>query len=86
FKTTVASLNDRVRRAAGVDVFAKVEDLGDGTVELTATEAWLKAPEAARRANLDTLFRLWDSVHESEDAIVVRIVDDEGDVAMEKRR
>jgi hypothetical protein len=86
FKTSVESLNERVRRAAGVDVFSNVEDLGDGTVELTATEAWLAAPEAARRANLDTLFRLWDSVHRPNESIVGRIVEHDGRVAMEKRR
>jgi hypothetical protein len=86
FRTMVDHVNERVRRAVGVDVFAKVEDLGGGAVELTATDAWRAAPEAARRANLKALSRYWGTVHEPDVPIVVRIVSDRGEVMMEERR
>ena len=86
FRTMVDQVNERVRRAVGVDVFARVEDLGGGAVELTATDAWRAAPEAARRANLEALSRYWGTVHEPDVPIVVRIVSDRGEVMMEERR
>ena len=86
FRTMVDRVNERVRRAVGVDVFAKVEDLGGGAVELTATDAWRAAPEAARRANLEALSHYWGAVHEPDVPTVVRIVDDRGEVMMEERR
>ncbi len=86
FGTMVGRVNERVRRAVGVDVFAEVEDLGGGAVELTATDAWHAAPEAARRANLEALARSWATVHEPDAPIIVRIVNDRGEVMMEERR
>jgi SH3-like domain-containing protein len=86
FRTTVEHVNERVRRAVGMGVFAKVLDLGGGAVALTATNAWLAAPEEAKRANLETLSRFWASVHEQGSSIVVRIVNDRGEVMMEERR
>ena len=86
FEAEVERVNERVRRVAGIGVFAGVEDLGGGAVALAATEAWHAAPEAARRANLETLARLWAALRGPGAPAVVRVVDDRGEAVMEERR
>ncbi len=85
FRAEVDRINARVRRAVGLDAFATVAERGGGAVELTATRAWRAAPEPARRANLAALSRIWGSMHGPDVPIVVRVVDEWGEVLMEAR-
>ena len=86
FKDAVFALNERVRQAAGVDFFTKVENLGDGIVRVTATNVWVQAPYSDRESNLKTLFTLWDAAEGSGLAIMVRVVDPHGILVMRKAR
>jgi hypothetical protein len=79
-------INEPVRRVARVGAFTGAADLGGGVVRLTALPAWFAVPEPARRVDLDTLVRLWAALHEPDQAVVVRIIDGDGNVAMEQRR
>ena len=86
FKNTVFDLNERVRQAAGVDFFTKIENLGDGLVWVTATNVWLEAPYSDRESNLNKLFDLWDAAEGSGLPIMVQIVDQQGILVMRKAR
>ena len=63
FVRDVQKLNDKVEKIAGFPFFTKVENLGDGIVQLTASDGWMTAPYSDRAGNLNTLFKLW-SAHE----------------------
>ena len=86
FENTVFDLNERIRRAAGVDFFTKVENLGDGLVWVTATNVWVDAPYSDREGNLNTLFDLWDAAEGSGLPIMVQVVDQHGVLVMRKAR
>ena len=86
FNEAVTLLNRRAKDRTGFDFFIIVENLGDGIVQITATDAWLSAPRADREGNLDTLFNLWDAADGSGLPIMVRIVDGDGELRMEKSR
>ena len=86
FVLDVEKLNNKVTRIAGFSFFAKVENLGDGIVQVTAHDRWLAAPRLDRESNLNTLFNLWSAHEASGLPIAVYIVDSEGDVVMEKAR
>ncbi len=86
FKQAVEILNARVKQRAGIDFFTRIENLGDGIVQLTATQTWLSAPYRDRASNLDTLFDLWDAADGTGLPIMVRIVDARGNEVMKKSR
>lgn len=86
FVRDVEKLNDKVEPVAGYRFFTRVENLGDGIVQLTADDRWLAAPKADRESNLDTLFKLWDAHEASRLPIAVYIVDSDGDTVMRKAR
>jgi len=86
FENTVFDLNERVRQAAGVDFFTKIENLGDGLVWVTATNVWVEAPYSDREGSLNTLFDLWDAAEGSGLPIMVQVVDQHGILVMRKAR
>lgn len=86
FRAAVEFLNARARQRAGVDLFTKVENLGDGIVQISATDTWISAPYGDRQSNLNTLFDLWDAADGSGRPIMVRIVDARGNEVMKKGR
>ncbi len=86
FREVVEAVNARARSRAGFDFFTKIENLGDGIVELTATEEWLSAPRANRESNLRALFNLWDAADGSGQAIAVYIAEKNGTRVMQRSR
>ena len=84
FVRDVEKLNNRAKRIAGFPFFTKVENLGDGIVQLMASEGWIAAPRADRASNLNTLFRLWSAHEGSGLPIAVYIVDTRGNLVMKK--
>lgn len=86
FRAAVELLNARVRQMAGVDFFTNVENLGDGIVQVTATDTWIAAPIADRQGNLNTMFDLWDAAEGTGLPIMVSIVDARGNQVMKKGR
>ena len=86
FVRDVEKLNGRVRPVVGFSFFTRVENLGDGIVQITAHNRWLAAPRADRQDNLNTLFDLWSAHEGSGYPIAVYIVDSRGNVFMKKAR
>ena len=86
FKDAVTLLNEKVRQRVGGVFFDRVENMGDGIVQLRATRLWLSGGRADQEGNLDTLFSLWDAAEGSGLPISVRIVDRSGRVVMRKSR
>lgn len=84
FREAVTYLNGRAQEVAGVDLFTGVESAGGGTVRVVATDAWSTVPPAGRRSYLNTLFDRWSAARDGEEPVRVQIVDDGGDVVMER--
>lgn len=86
FRKAVEALDDSVYRKAGVRFFTRSEYLGDGIVQVTATDTWVNAPASDRQGNLRTLFELWDAAEGSGLPIMVRVVDGSGKLVTQKSR
>lgn len=79
FVRDVEKLNNKVKPISGFPFFTRVENLGDGIVQLTA-------PRNGRESNLNTLFNLWSAHEASGLPIAVYIVDSQGNIVMKKAR
>ncbi len=86
FEMAFNELNSSIKKKTGVTFFTKVENLGDGIIQVTATDIWLSGPKAARQSNLDTLFKIWDAADGSGLPIAVYVVDKNGKQQMLKNR
>lgn len=86
FRAAFDILNARVVSQLGRPFFTSAEDLGDGVVELTATDVWIDAPIDDRQGNLDTLFELWSAADGTGMPVSVRVIDSKGSVVMVKSR
>ena len=86
FNAAFSELNSSIKRESGILLFTKAENLGDGIVQVTATDTWLSAPESERQSSLQTIFNLWDEVEDSESPIAIYIVDKDGIQQMSKQR
>ena len=84
FVRDIEKLNNKVKPVAGFPFFTKVENLGDGIVQLTAHNLWLVASRDDRESNLNTLFNLWSAHEASGLPIAVYIVDSQGNIVMRK--
>jgi chromosome segregation ATPase len=84
FNENIAYLNRRAMDAAGSDLFAGIEAAGEGVVQVSTTPAWEKIPAAGQRSYLDSLLDLWIVAQEGSGPAVVRIVDPNGRVLLEK--
>jgi uncharacterized protein YgiM (DUF1202 family) len=84
FRATVSELNDRALAAAGVDLFTDVKALGDGVVQVTATEAWAVVPEGGQQSYANALFGYWLAAAGSERPLRLQIVDRTGQVLREQ--
>jgi hypothetical protein len=86
FRATVSYLNQRAMALAGAELFAAVEPGAEGEVRVVATEAWSNLPPAGRQSYANTLLDRWAATKASAGAAVLRIVDPDGEVVMEKTR
>ena len=84
FNANIAYLNRRALDAAGADLFSGIEAAGDGVVNVSTTSAWAKIPVAGQRSYLNSLLDLWIVAQEGSGPAVVRIVDPNGRVLLEK--
>ena len=84
FNANIAYLNRRALDAAGADLFSGIEAAGDGVVNVSTTPAWAKIPVAGQRSYLNSLLDLWIVAQEGSGPAVVRIVDPNGRVLLEK--
>jgi Bacterial SH3 domain len=84
FRATVSELNDRALAAAGVDLFTGVRVLGDGVVQVTATDAWTVVPEGGQQSYMNALLGYWLAAAGSERPLRLQIVDHTGQVLGEQ--
>ena len=76
FDANVRYLNSRL--------FTGIESPGDGVLHVSTTAAWQNLPPAGQRTYLNSLFDLWTIAQEGSTPAVVRIVDPNGRVLLEK--
>jgi hypothetical protein len=86
FKEAFDELNGQIKKKTGIIFFTKAENLGDGIVQVTATDIWLSAPESDRKSNLNTIFQLWNEAEGSGLPIAVNVVDNYGNQRMSMKR
>ena len=86
FRQSVDYLNSRAVSVAGVDLFTTVEAVGDGIVQVAATEAWSSIPPAGRQSYVNTLLDRWAAARGHGGPISVQIVDADGQVLLESTR
>ena len=86
FVKDVEQLNGLARAIAGFQFFPRIENLGDGIVQLTADDRWIAASRADRQSNVDTLADLWAEREGSGLPVAVYIVDSRGSVVMKEMR
>jgi chromosome segregation ATPase len=84
FNENLAYLNRRAMDAAGADLFSGIEAAGEGVVNVSTTPAWANIPAAGQRSYLNSLLDLWIVAQEGSGPAVVRIVDPDGRVLLEK--
>jgi hypothetical protein len=84
FDANIRYLNSRALELGGANLFSGVESAGNGVVHVSTTPAWQNIPRAGQRSYLDSLFDLWTVAYEGSGPAVVRIVDANGRVLLEK--
>jgi hypothetical protein len=84
FRSEVAYFNNRAVAAAGVDLFTGVAPLGEGGVQVVATDAWATMPMSGQQSYLNALFRRWRAAAGSDQALRLEIVDPSGALMMER--
>lgn len=84
FRKSVSELNDRAVAAAGVDLFTDVAAVGDGAVQVTATEAWNVVPEGGKQSFMNALLGRWVEAAGSGQSLRVEVVDQTGQVLREQ--
>ena len=77
-------LNQRVKSQAGVALFSGAEDMGDGILHVTATDAWLSGSAGEKASSLNAVYNLWQAADGSGLPIAVWILDSRGNVVLTK--
>jgi chromosome segregation ATPase len=84
FDANIRYLNSRALELKGANLFSGVKSAGNGVVHVSTTPAWQSIPAEGQRSYLNSLFDLWTVSHEGSGPEVVRIVDANGQVLLEK--
>jgi hypothetical protein len=84
FDANIRYLNERALQLEGTDLFSGVKSAGSGVVHVSTTPAWQSIPAEGQRSYLDALFDLWTLSYQGSGPEVVRIVDANGQVLLEK--
>jgi hypothetical protein len=84
FRRDVAYFNERAVAAAGVDLFTGVAPLGEGGVQVVATEAWATMSQPGQQSYLNALFGRWQAAAGAAQTLHLQIVDPSGALMMEK--
>ncbi|MEM7023247.1 MAG: SH3 domain-containing protein [Pseudomonadota bacterium] len=84
FRSEVEYFNDRALAAAGVDLFTGVEPLGEGGVQVVATDAWATMSVPGQQSYVNALFGRWRAAAGDDQILTLQIVDPDGTLMMEK--
>lgn len=86
FRDSVAYLNSRSVLVGGSELFAGIEPLGGGAVQIAASDGWASMPPAGQRSYASALLDRWAAATGRSDQVKLQIVDDGGRVIMEESR
>jgi len=86
FRDSVDYLNSRSASVAGVDLFDGVEAVGNGVVQVGATDAWSSIPPASQQSYVNTLLDRWGAARGYKGPLAVQIVDSDGKVLLESKK
>jgi hypothetical protein len=86
FRDSVDYLNSRSNSVAGGDLFDGVEAVGDGVVQVGATDAWSTIPPAGQQSYVNTLVDRWAAARGYSGPATVRIVGPDGKVLLESKK
>ena len=78
FKLAFDDLNQTIKRTAGFTFFTEATYLGDGIIQITATDVWLSAPYSDRTSGLQTVYDMWEAADGTGLSIAVYVVDSAG--------
>ena len=84
FHADIKALNALELSAAGQDVFSGIESANGREVQVGATAAWDALPPIGQQSYLDSLLESWVAARGGSGPAAVRIVDDSGQVLLEK--
>jgi hypothetical protein len=79
-KENVDYINASAMGAAGVTLFTGIRSLGDGVVQVTATDTWSTVPEAGKQSYMNSLFATWSAAAGGGPTLRVEVVDPTGQV------
>ena len=79
-----STLNQRVKSQTGIELFSDAEDIGDGILHVTATDAWLSASTDEQSSSVNTVYKLWQAADGSGLPIAVYVRNARGDIVMKK--
>jgi Bacterial SH3 domain len=86
FRDSVDYLNSRSTSVAGADLFDGVQAVGDGVVQVGATDAWSSIPPAGQQSYANTLLDRWAAARGYSGPVAVQIVDANGKVLLETKK
>ena len=86
FRESVDYLNSRSTSVAGVDLFGGVQAVGDGVVQVAATDAWSTIPPGSQQSYANTLLDRWAAARGYSGPVKVQIVDPKGKVLLESQK
>ncbi|MHC4731518.1 MAG: SH3 domain-containing protein [Planctomycetota bacterium] len=82
FRVAFDALNERVQAATGARFFTGAEDMGDGIVQVTATDTWLTGTHADQISNVKTIYDLWKAAKQTTLPLFVNVVDKSGRIRL----
>ena len=78
FLASFEKLGVNLKKETGLVFFTRVEELGKGNIQITATDAWIDSATDHKARLLNIIFRLWDEADGIGSPIAVFIVDEHG--------
>ena len=84
FMAAFSTLNQRVKSQTGIELFSDAEDMADGILHVTATDAWLSGSIDEKSSSLNAVYNLWQAADGSGLPIAVHVRDAKGNIVMRK--
>lgn len=86
FRDSVSYLNSRAWSVAGIKLFAEIEPIGGGVVQVKTTEEWFDVPKIGQTSYLNTLVDRWSTAKADGAPAGVMLVDPKGDLLMHQTK
>jgi hypothetical protein len=77
-------LSNKVEKKTGIELFTDAEYMGDGIVNITATDAWVTAPLHMKKGNMQTLYDMWEASEGTGMHIAIYFYDKKGQLKFVK--